>query len=146
MLSDFTFTSPTVYLSYAMLYASDSCGGIGPTFRNTIIPLTNTNDLSSLSYFPGDQDLAPGYKTASFNLTDLIKPIPNSIYDKDPRCQSSSWMYEFGDDGVSLNGTRLVTTSTFSCTRTAPYAPIIAVPPDVLSLDPAWSACTAWSV
>lgn len=30
------------------------------------------------------------------------------------------------------------------CPRTSPYAPIIAVPPEVTTLDPAWASCSAW--
>lgn len=43
-----TFTSPTVYISYDSLYASDSCSGVGKTYYNTIIPVKDPNELSSL--------------------------------------------------------------------------------------------------
>lgn len=34
--------------------------------------------------------------------------------------------------------------ATFSCARTAPYAPILAVPGEVRALDSAWDGCEAW--
>ena len=142
---DFTFTSPTIYVSYNMLYASDSCKGIGATYRNTIIPLTNNAELSSLIYHPGDQDWASTYSTISYNLTDLILPIPVSLYDKDPRCAyaSSTWAYNQFLSYDTLNSEWYMTT-TYSCPQAAAYAPIIAVPPQVTNLDPAWNDCTAW--
>jgi len=130
-----TFTSPTVYVSYDLLYASDSCSGIGKTYSDTILPLSNTADLSSLSFYAGDQDWQPYYSTRPFNLNDLIAPIPESIYDQDPRCQASKQLW--ADEEGNLN-------KTFSCPRTAAYAPIIAVPTEVMNLDPEWKSCTAW--
>ncbi|KAK4541467.1 hypothetical protein LTR36_007913 [Oleoguttula mirabilis] len=131
--SGMTFTSPTVYVSYDLLYASDSCSGIGGTYTNIFLPLKSNADLSSLVYFAGDPDVQPGYETRSFNLNDLIAPIPNSIYNQDPRCQASSDIWAEGGEE-----------SAFTCPRTASYAPIIAVPTEVNDLDAAWKSCTAW--
>lgn len=128
-----TFTSPTIYISYDLLYASDSCGGIGSTYTNLFLPLKSSADLSSLSYYAGDPDSNPFYSTKSFNLADLIAPIPDSIYNQDPRCQASSDIWALGGGE-----------SAFTCPRTAPYAPIIAVPTEVNALDPDWASCTAW--
>ncbi|KAK5132497.1 hypothetical protein LTR08_009043 [Meristemomyces frigidus] len=79
-----TFTSPTIYISFDSLYASDSCSKIGTTFVNTIIPIINTADLRSLwgfSYFNGLM------ATASFNMTDLFAThVPDDIYNSQPRC------------------------------------------------------------
>ena len=74
-----SFVSPTVYISYASVYASDSCSAIGTTHGATIIPLPDPNQLSSLwGSYP--QGLSTFY-TASFNFTDLQTPIPQSVYD-----------------------------------------------------------------
>ncbi|KAI9701715.1 MAG: hypothetical protein M1820_006343 [Bogoriella megaspora] len=78
-----TFTSPTVYISYGSVYASDSCSGIGSTHSATIVPIANSRDLSSVwesfSDFMNPQ-------TAFFNYTDLNTPVPKSIYDRQPQC------------------------------------------------------------
>jgi len=130
LIPGMTFTSPTIYISYDLLYASDSCSGIGKTYTSTFLPLTNTKDLSSLSFLAGDNAYGEGYSTRSFNLNDLNEPIPDSIYNQDPRCQAS------------IQDERGVTN--FTCPRTASYAPIIAVPTEVWDLDPEWKSCTAW--
>lgn len=131
-------TSPTIYISYDKLYASDSCSGIGSTHYNTIIALTNTADLKSLSW-DGLEYVGAMYKTVSFTLDDLVKPIPDSVYNKMVRCQASAYAWKDGADHAGVHfGTD------FTCDRTGPYAPIIAVPPQVTALDPNWAACTAW--
>ena len=95
------------------------------------------------------------WKTYPFNLTDLIEPVPQSIYNKQPICakQAVSWVQDSpgtvsglsqlvswsgtGDDWWSV-------TSNFDCPRTAPYKPIIAVPVEVRDFAPEWSSCTVW--
>ncbi|KAF2236547.1 hypothetical protein EV356DRAFT_530828, partial [Viridothelium virens] len=130
-----TFTSPTVYISYAKLYASDSCSGVGGTYFNTIVPITNSADLSSL-WATMDYGAA-GLNSASFNFTDLNSPVPDSIYDRQPRCAQYSnakatWMMHDGPD-----------TGPSTCPHTLPYEPIIIVPPSVLrSIDPSWASCS----
>ncbi|KAL9087855.1 MAG: hypothetical protein Q9165_006417 [Trypethelium subeluteriae] len=130
-----TFTSPTVYISYAKLYASDSCSGVGGTYFNTIVPITNSADLSSL-WATMDYGAA-GLNSASFNFTDLNSPVPDSIYDRQPRCAQYSnaqatWMMHDGPD-----------TGPTTCPHSLPYEPIIIVPPNVLqSIDPSWASCS----
>ncbi|KAI9684960.1 MAG: hypothetical protein M1822_005609 [Bathelium mastoideum] len=130
-----TFTSPTVYISYAKIYASDSCSGVGGTYFNTIVPITHSADLSSL-WATMDYGAA-GLNSASFNYTDLNTPVPDSIYDRQPRCAQYSnaqatWLMHDGPD-----------TEPTSCPRTLPYEPIIIVPPSILrSIDPTWASCS----
>ena len=69
-----TFTSPTVYISYNKLYASDSCSGVGPTYHNTIVPITNSAELRSL-WATFNYGMLTGLNTASFNFTDLNTPV-----------------------------------------------------------------------
>lgn len=122
-----------MYISYDILHAANSCGAVGKTYRNTILPLSNTNHLFSLEPVVLYHGYGQGYHTSSFNLADLIEPIPDSIYDRQARCKISSisWIVS-GRIG------------NFSCARTAPYAPIIGVPPEARALDPAWESCNGW--
>jgi hypothetical protein len=124
-----------MYISYDILHAANSCGAVGKTYRNTILPLLNTNHLFSLEPIVAYHGYGQGFRTSSFNLADLIEPIPDTIYEKQRRCgySSISWINE----GGYLNGT-------FSCARTEPYAPIIGVPPEARGLDSAWESCSAW--
>ncbi|KAI7502561.1 hypothetical protein KC367_g2163 [Hortaea werneckii] len=138
-----TLTSPTVYISYAKLYASNSCSGIGRTIRNTIIPLSSSAELSSLAYHVIDDSIGfrPGhwvggswkYVTKPFNYNDLQEPIPESIYNQMPACQirSHAWVTA----GVGGN---------FTCSPHVAYAPLIAIPTQVFDIDPAWASCTGW--
>ena len=122
-----------MYISYDILHAANSCGAVGKTYRNTILPLLNTNHLFSLEPIVAFHGYASGFITSSFNLADLIEPIPESIYGKQRRCKEAEIYYNVH---ISNNG--------FSCARTEPYAPIIGVPPEVRALDPEWASCNAW--
>lgn len=77
-----TLTSPTYYVSYSNVYASDSCGVLGTTVIDTVVAIPDEYTLSSLYITP-----VPGphveywfTSTTSFNVTDLNEPVPYSIY------------------------------------------------------------------
>ena len=130
-------TSPTVYISYASLYASDSCSAIGTTHGPTIVALPETNQLSSLwAAYP-----EPIPYTASFNFTDLITPIPKSIYDRQPRCASysGSRAQDPQEEMLCMQGN-----CTINCPSDRPYEPLLVVPSQLLqSIDPLWASCSA---
>ena len=50
LVGNTTLTSPTVYVSYRTLYASNSCGRVGRAFTDIIVPLAQHQELSSLAY------------------------------------------------------------------------------------------------
>lgn len=116
-----------------MLHAADSCGAVGKTYRNTILPLLNTNHLFSLESDHPYHGYGKGYFTSSFNIEDLNEPIADDVYNRQARCKGSSirWLVEGGREH-------------FSCARTEPYAPIIGVPPEARALDPEWASCNGW--
>ena len=110
-----SFVSPTVYLSYRNIYVSDSCGGVGPTYTETIVPLPNPTELSSLwMTYPMFSDA-----TAFFNYTDLNTPVPKSIYDRQPRC--ASWSY----GQLVANQADNPDVYTLACPSNVSYAPIL---------------------
>ena len=78
-------TSPTVYISYHSLYASDSCSAVGANHSATIIPIPESTMLSSLYYTWASWGHVA--LTSSFNYTDLNTPVPESIFTKQPACQ-----------------------------------------------------------
>jgi len=129
-------TSPTIYISYDLLYASDSCGAVGKTFSNTILPLLDPNHLFSLEANIVELQMDVGYLTSSFNFADLNEPVADSVYNRQSRCKVDYLSY-IQSPGVG-------NFSSFSCRRYAPYAPIIGVPPEARALDPAWASCGAW--
>lgn len=148
-----TFTSPTgesflnakavllakrtvfrlVYISFDSLYASDSCTKVGATYSDEIVAITNLAGLSSLwgwdEFNNGDQN------TASFNLADLIPPVPNSIYNSQPRCASEFIQTYNVNPGIPMN------LLNWTCPHTRPYEPILGIPMEVRQLDSAWATC-----
>lgn len=120
-----TFTSPTVYIRYDSLYASDSCSRVGSTYNATIVPLTDSAHLSSI------YGMFPAYQTAPFNFTDLNEPVPYSIYTLMPRCTQQTRYCYFGGCPASIS----------RCATGLPYEPILALPMELRQLDPAWASC-----
>ena len=124
-------TSPTYYISYRSVYASDGCSGVGPTHYNTIVPIPASETLSSV--FGGTVPCDAHFRytqewlaTASFNVTDMNEPVPFSIYSSQPWC--ATYQREHGCQS--------------SCPTGLPYKPLLVVPHDVLrSMDPAWASC-----
>jgi len=96
MTPDHTLTSPTVYISYDKLYAGDSCSGIGQTYYNQIVALTDNSDLSSMAFYraaPNALEAVAEWQTYPFDLNNLNVPasdLPESVYKLQPRCWSAS--------------------------------------------------------
>ncbi|MCJ1292886.1 hypothetical protein MMC34_004439 [Xylographa carneopallida] len=109
-------TSPTLYLQIiGTARVTDFCGPLGSVYTNTIIPVAT---LSTLSY-----DVPIG--GAIVNPTAAItKPLNTA----DLACPT--WGIEPPNGGLlgSIVG--------------PPFLPIIAPPPELLSLDPAWVSCS----
>ena len=124
-----TFTSPTVYVSFKNVYASNSCSIIGRSCGSTIVAVTNPSQLSSIWSTAKDAVFAGDCCTASFNFTDLNTPIPQSIYDRQP--QYYIWFAMNQGPSPSQVGWNVS-----GCPRTAPYAPIGKV---------AWNLYDYWS-
>lgn len=124
-----TLTSPTVYVSFDSLYARDSCSAFGKTYYDEIVAITDTATLSSIygwGYINGIGS------PASFNFTDLyVSPVPDKIYESQPRCASSLFM-------TRAKGPR---PSGWTCPRIFPYEPILAIPAEVRHIDPGWEYC-----
>jgi hypothetical protein len=146
-----TFTSPTVrsssykilpcyisnalqvYISFDSLWARNSCSKFGRTITNAIVPITKTEDMSSLY---GYGALMGGRQmSASFNFTDLYQdPVPDEIYERQPRC----WLSSRAAQGGRY---RPLPSDYPGCARTAPYEPILVIPMEVRELDPEWASC-----
>lgn len=108
-----TLTSPTVYVSFDSLYARDSCSLFGKTHYDQIVAITNTANLSSLYGWGRYNGLG---SPASFNFTDLyVTPVPDYIYQSQPRCASSYAMFD------PRRGNQLTMPANWTCPRTAPY-------------------------
>jgi hypothetical protein len=128
-----TFTSPTYYVSYRSVFASDGCKTVGPTHYNTIVAIPGSENLSSVygGTRPCVAHVQNGFTqewtaTASFNVTDMNEPVPFSIYSSQPWCATHQFQH-----GCNTY-----------CPTTEAYKPIIVVPEVVLQeMDPAWASC-----
>jgi hypothetical protein len=133
-----TFTSPTLYVSYQSLYATNGCGHkVGTPMYDQIIAIPTASTLSSVWARPlGGAVIfynGPGVltSTASLNITDLHEPVPMSIYSSQPFCASYA----------QANAAQFELNS-WDCPRDSPYKPVIKLPHDLLQgLDPAWAEC-----
>jgi hypothetical protein len=133
-----TLTSPTLYVSYHSLYATNGCGHkVGTPMYDQIIAIPTASTLSSVWASPlGGAVIfynGPGVitATASLNITDLHEPVPMSIYSSQPFCASYA----------QANAAHFEMNS-WDCPRDSPYKPVIKLPHDILQrLDPAWADC-----
>jgi hypothetical protein len=131
-------TSPTYYISFASLYASDACSEVGRTLTSMIVPIPTSEPLSTLfaTTAPCDAHRANNpwlgqifVGTASFNVSDLLHDsVPYSIYTSQPYCASQMYSSNCDPD---------------SCPTTLPYRPLIVLSSQLLNtLDPAWATCS----
>lgn len=112
-----TITSPTVVLSYGAIYATDDCGStLGGAYPGRLLTL-HPDSVSSLYVQGGPPQHGSPFR---FNFEDLNIPHPLSVQLK--QCWPTP---------VELCGLK----------DAAPYNPILADPPEIIGLDPAWKNC-----
>ncbi|KAI7477724.1 hypothetical protein KC351_g8683 [Hortaea werneckii] len=124
-----TLTSPTVYISFETAFALDECSKpVGRNHTGSLIALL-PDQVSSIhgALGPSSMTNATGHFAgtwipASFNYTNLaLTPVPLSVYLDQPSCYDS-----------------------FCSTIFTDYRPVLSVPQQILSLDPAWSSCDVY--
>ncbi|KAK5748747.1 hypothetical protein LTS12_021188 [Elasticomyces elasticus] len=126
-----TFTSPTLYISYSSVYATNGCSVIGANITNTIVAIPTDTPLSSVygGTIPCDAHMRYTQEwtaTAPFTVADLNEPVPYSIYSSQPWC--ATYLRNQGCEGT--------------CPLSLGYKPILVVPEEVLQdLQPAWATC-----
>lgn len=112
-----TITSPTVVLSYGAIYATDDCGNtLGGVYPGRLLTL-HPNSVSSLYLEGGPPWHGSPFR---FNFGDLNIPHPLSVQLK--QC----WP---------------IPVETCILEDDAPYNPVLADPPEIIGLDPAWKNC-----
>lgn len=112
VLNGSTYWDNSLYIVFTSLGAYDNCNTIGKV-RDTAIVTLMTSELSSLRGFYGSQ-MYP------FNLADLIEPVP--------------WVAWYGQSMCRYSE---------DCMTITPggFHPMVAIPPQVRELDPAWGDC-----
>ncbi|OQO06747.1 hypothetical protein B0A48_08535 [Cryoendolithus antarcticus] len=123
---NYTLTSPTVYIEFRTAYATNACGWtIGGTYPGALVPIHPASLFSIQTQFDffvtalsSNTAKTSFYQSASFNFADLSGMAPASVYYAQPSC------FEHGC-GTIYND----------------YHPVLVVPSQVRSLDPAWKTC-----
>ncbi|KAK3647802.1 hypothetical protein LTR22_013639 [Elasticomyces elasticus] len=123
-----TLTSPMVAISFQSAWALDDCSkAVGKNHSGSILPL-HPHQVSSIHGNSGPQYITQTtssvhfYGTwiaAPFNYTNLaMTPVPLEVYLDQPSCWDN-----------------------FCPTIYTDYRPVLSVPQEVRSLDPAWASC-----
>ncbi|KAK3074974.1 hypothetical protein LTR53_002143 [Teratosphaeriaceae sp. CCFEE 6253] len=123
-----TITSPTVYISFQTAWAVDDCSSpVGKNHTGSLIAL-RPDQVSSIHGNSGPQFITQTtssihfygtWQAAPFNYTNLaLTPVPLSVYLDQPSCWDE-----------------------FCPTVYTDYRPVLSVPTEVRSLDPAWKSC-----
>ncbi|KAI9667639.1 MAG: hypothetical protein M1821_000456 [Bathelium mastoideum] len=118
-----TLTSPTVYYSFDYLWTwgwkpFDFTESPKPLLTNQIIPM-NTEDVSTVWQNPCDDY----FYTYSMDWSNLNAPVPIQAYNQAYGCWDEPCSVVYGA-----------------------YAPYLALPSQLLKLNPAWSTCTIATV
>lgn len=120
-----TMVSPSVYISMQTVGVGDWCGTLpGNNISNLLLPMrpqdvstmfgTHTGSILSNGEKPWQADQA-----RQINYADLEGPVPASIYEASPECVLQGCVNIYNDY----------------------YHPILAVPPKLRALNPAWANC-----
>ncbi|KAK5693008.1 hypothetical protein LTR97_010484 [Elasticomyces elasticus] len=137
-----TFYEDKAYISYQTAYAINTCGRLGNVYTAGVVPVASSNiySMELRDYFL--------YNYANqFNFADLNHPIPASAYLGMPNCKESgpSLIGQLARPNM-LNGQLYAGTcpdvpDSNHIIWDELYQPVLAVPPEMRALDPAWSNC-----
>lgn len=123
-----TFTSPTVYISFATLWAMDRCAQTtGTPLRNHIMAV-KSDEITTVC---GGRDIPQMgiHAVGQLNYADLNSPVPLSAYSCMQRC---SWGMEHAE---------IEYWKTACPTVYDDFAPALAFPTGVYNLQPEWKSC-----
>lgn len=135
-----TFYKNRAYISVATAYASNSCGYVGGVHTGELLTLASSKVFTVRGYHYEFLDAA-----YSFNFADLNDPVPASAYfglDAGDACEddegaSSIWGFNDFINGQSADQGEGPCGTIYD----QAYNPVLAVPPELRSIDPAWSTC-----
>jgi hypothetical protein len=131
-----TFTSGTVYLSFATLYASwdGFWDRVGPDFSDLIVPLPSSSIFTQC----GGARYARNHGTP-LNYADLNWPVPASAYSCQARCDP------VGEPICPMCEHTAVPTTGECGTIWSDVNPNLAMPTEIRDLVPEWSTCLMYN-
>ena len=118
VLEGTTLYSPTVYISFQTLYASNDCNRVGNGYTNTLMAM-KPEDVSTQYHWGGMVAQSGANHYGPLNYGDLTGLPPASDYEMQPSCIM------------------------FGCLTiySRSWHPTLMVPSKVRSIDPAWASC-----
>ena len=115
-----TLTSPQVYLSFAQLWASNTCGQVGNTITNGIVAINTTSLSYVVQYGP------------SFIITPEAK--------RDLSVRSVNALIPIGPTNMPLPFSEFLSWQAENSTSFQ-----LSVPPEIQALERDWSGCGGWA-
>ncbi|TKA61511.1 hypothetical protein B0A55_11787 [Friedmanniomyces simplex] len=133
-----TYYANRVYISIETAYAYNKCGPVGGNHTGTLLTLESSGVYSVCNGFNSYTDCA-----TQFNFGDLNKPVPPQAYSCMQACRYLD--NPLGSLGVFTGGDYV--NGMYYSNACGPiinslYAPMLAVRPQVRTLDPAWATCS----
>ncbi|OCL12200.1 hypothetical protein AOQ84DRAFT_161651 [Glonium stellatum] len=130
--SGFTFTSPSVYIAFTSLGATDLCGIVGDTYYNTTIAF-NPDEISTME---------PYISTGMCSFTDSLGLETGTLWTQ-PAPKSLNYA-DLAQNCSTISGYQFFTSAWYNYMVDGdPCHPVIAIPDKVQSLQPAWASCDA---
>lgn len=150
----FTFVSPSIYVAFSSLHASDLCGAVGQTYNATTVAFHPTDLSTSRGYHydtvlytsfpPRLYDLSMTFTQATFGDQAICTDITQSFY-QDLQLGGTSQFPDFTEFSDVAEFT-----SSFSSTPRwlyhytvtyNPCSPLLSVPTQIYALNSLWSTC-----
>lgn len=123
-----TLYSNRAYISFDTLYATNSCGRVGGTYSNGLVPVPSSDVYSVSGYH-----FQMTHAAYPFRFADLTGPVPASAYLCQANCDDSGSPL---GDGDSLNGEPPGKLGFCATIIDEKFRPRLAVPPQMRALDP----------
>ncbi|KAI5369339.1 hypothetical protein Slin15195_G002150 [Septoria linicola] len=131
----FVFTSPSVYMAFSSLYATNLCGTVGEAWENTTIGF-HPSEISTVNTFITTSEsyttftYSGSVETALANILGTrLPPSPINCADLAQNCSSISGYVYFPDDPQNnVNG----------ALSRDPCHPVLAIPTALIEMQKAW--------
>ncbi|KAF7197796.1 hypothetical protein HII31_00885 [Pseudocercospora fuligena] len=133
------------YISMETAYALDECNNrIGGNYQGRILTMASTSIYSLCDYSNG---YPPQYNAYPVNFQDFEGPIPHSAWSCMPYCNMMPLFARVPQNtatyinGIDIQGMGYRAWCSPDLIFSEGFLPVLAVPPQIRDLDPAWKTC-----
>lgn len=131
----FTFTSPSVYMAFSSLVASNRCGQVGAAWTNTTIAfdaseITTARPVTTLTQYESDY-VSDGFTYRDMGSAVTTQPPPRSLdyNDVGQNCSTISGYVYWPDNPINAANAMY---------HDDPCHPVILLPPRLISMQQPW--------